>query len=132
MKRTPLKRKAGVRKKSKKSISVAKLDALARDVVFQRDGHRCIRCQNPLSIQWAHVYSRRFRCVRWDPENGMTLCAGCHFFWHDRPTEAALWFVGSYPDRAESLKKKVAEMEKPHRDDVRDRLMVELTRMEVA
>lgn len=115
MKRTPLRRtgslkrttriRAGAkdaRRRKAKLPTNAELDRLARAAVFARDGHRCLRCHKAppdVQIQWAHVYSRRFLKVRWLTDGAMTLCAGCHFWWHDRPLDAAAWFKALAPER---------------------------------
>lgn len=68
------------------------LDALARQEVFERDGHKCIMCGSERNIQWAHVLSRRHLSLRWSGTNAMTLCAGCHLHWHHQPLAATDWF----------------------------------------
>lgn len=73
----------------------AKLDALCRLLVFTRDGQRCLRTGESINLQWAHVYSRRYKILRWDPMNSMCLSAKAHFWWHDQPLEAADWWETS-------------------------------------
>lgn len=68
------------------------LDRLCREAVFARDGHKCMRCGKRDRLQWCHVYSRRYRSLRWNLLNSMTLDAGCHLFWHHRPLEAMDWW----------------------------------------
>lgn len=80
------------------------LDDLARQEVFERDEHICVRCRNPeRAVQWAHVLSRRHLCLRWNAENAMTLCAGCHLFWHHEPAMALDWYFKTYPERWERI-----------------------------
>jgi hypothetical protein len=79
-------RRAGIR------LIVKQLDALCREYVFLRDRNQCVRCGKKKNLQWAHVYSRRYRSVRWEPLNSMVLCAGCHLAWHHRPLEAVDWW----------------------------------------
>jgi 5-methylcytosine-specific restriction endonuclease McrA len=79
---------------------VRELDAIARQEVFDRDGAVCIRCSNrERAVQWAHVLSRRHLCTRWMPDNAMTLCAGCHLFWHHEPAMALDWFFKNFRER---------------------------------
>lgn len=124
MKRTALKRGPGparrtpIKRWSKREIPDQLLDDLAREIVFHRDGYRCARCDKPceqmvvtpsgkkayLGLQWAHVYSRNKKSLRWNPEGAMCLCGGCHLFWHHRPIDAIAWFEGKYPERHRRLK----------------------------
>ncbi len=97
-------------KSSKKTLSRARmvlaLDAAAREEVFARDGHLCVRCKIPgRSVQWSHVIGRRHKCVRWEPDNALTLCAGCHMFWHEYPTLSGEWFRKNWPERHERILK---------------------------
>jgi hypothetical protein len=80
------------KKRSNRSWRV-QLDALARAVVLERDGHRCVRCGSDQWVQWSHVYTRRILCLRWDPRNSKALCASCHRWWHDNPAESGPWWV---------------------------------------
>lgn len=78
------------------------LDDLARELCFARDGHRCIapKCNGAtLGIQWAHVKTRGVAYLRWDLLNNMTLCAGCHIWWHLHPSESGPWFKETFPER---------------------------------
>jgi len=69
-------------------------DDLARNFVKSRDG-RCMRCVNPdgKRLEWAHLYSRRYKLVRHDPLNAMTLCSGCHYWQTNNPLEGEEFFV---------------------------------------
>lgn len=101
------KRKNRVRSKRTRSLHRMKLDldAIARKEVFERDGGKCIRCANSdRSVQWAHVLSRRHLCLRWDADNAMTLCAGCHLFWHHEPAMAVDWFIKNFGERWERIR----------------------------
>jgi len=79
---------------------IRELDAQARQQVFDRDGAVCIRCgDRSRPVQWAHVLSRRHLCVRWLSDNAMSLCAGCHLFWHHEPALALDWFFKNFRER---------------------------------
>jgi 5-methylcytosine-specific restriction endonuclease McrA len=100
-------------------------------VVFARDGFQCIRCGKRDRLQWCHVYSRRYRSLRWNLLNSMTLCAGDHLWWHHRPLDAMAWWrekVG--PDKADrlSLAARVAGAAKLDLVAVRIFLQMELDR----
>lgn len=111
MKRSPLRRKTRLRAKSRKP-DVRELDRLARAVVFARDGNKCAWTGTTDHLQWAHVYSRRYRSVRWDPDNSMCLSAKMHLFWHHQPLRAAEWFEATYPERAKRLRLKMQSKQK--------------------
>lgn len=84
---------------------IRELDALARAEVFERDGNVCIMChKKDRAVQWAHVLSRRHPCLRWVADNAMTLCAGCHMFWHHEPAMAVEWFMKNFADRWTRIK----------------------------
>jgi hypothetical protein len=44
-----------------------------------------VRCGGPL--QCAHLFSRRYRNVRWDHRNAVPLCAGHHWYFDNHPIE---------------------------------------------
>lgn len=65
-----------------------KADKLFGQIIRSRG--RCQRCdrQPPeVSLQCAHILSRRFTATRWDENNALCLCAGCHFWAHNNPIE---------------------------------------------
>ena len=97
MKRTPLRRKTRIRaRRLRRRLEVTdkELDDACRAVVFARDGYRCRKTGQTHHLQWAHVYSRRYKSVRWDPDNGMCLSAGAHLLWHSQPAAMVLWWLG--------------------------------------
>jgi len=52
-----------------------------RDAVFERDGYTCQMCNKPSSgdIEAHHIYPwRDYPSKRFDSDNGITLCQGCH------------------------------------------------------
>lgn len=72
--------------------SVKDLDRACRAFVFNRDDNRCRKCgRRDGKLDWAHIYSRRYRTVRHDPMNSLVLCAGCHLWQHANPLEAMRW-----------------------------------------
>ncbi len=83
---------------------IKQLDALARERCFERDLYKCVRCGSGRFIQWAHVVTRGCKTLRWDLDNNLTLCGGCHaFWWHKEPIEAVHWFAHKFPERYEHL-----------------------------
>lgn len=58
-------------------------------------GHceNCGRTYAEVQLQCAHWIGRRFRNTRWDPDNAFCLCARCHFYFGDHPTEFGRWAI---------------------------------------
>ncbi len=90
MKRTRLRRRKLV---ARGTVTDKMLDDACRAVVFARDGYRCRKTGQTHQLQWAHVYSRRYKSVRWDPDNSLCLGAGVHLWWHHQPVAAAQWWL---------------------------------------
>lgn len=85
---------------------VKKLDKLFSKIVRSRG--ECEKCGKKTNLQCAHIYSRKHKNLRWDEENALCLCGGCHmFWWHLEPAVAIRW-CESVRD-FEYLDKKMAE-----------------------
>ena len=72
------------------------------------------------NLQWHHVFPRDYMATRWDLDNSICLCKGCHLYWHLNPLEAEDWiksYIGevkylSLRAKANSIKQwKIYEME---------------------
>jgi hypothetical protein len=88
------KAKKKAKKVSRKTI-INKLDKLMSEQIRARGMcERCGRKANEVQLQCAHIYSRSYKHLRWDPENLLCLCSGCHFWWHLNPVEAIIWVGG--------------------------------------
>ena len=73
------------RKKTDKQKMEAVLDELYREYIRERAMGLvggCQRCLQPkrtyMELQTHHFQSCRKKTVRWDPQNGVGLCGGCH------------------------------------------------------
>ena len=64
-------------KKKKKSTDKILLDLWAEAVKI-RAGYKCEYCGNLKTLNSHHIFSRRHRATRWDIDNGICLCSGCH------------------------------------------------------
>ena len=94
------------KKARQRARMVKELDEAARLAVFERDEHLCVRCRIPgRAVQWSHVIGRRHKNIRWEADNALTLCAGCHMWWHEYPTLSGEWFRKNWPDRYERIHK---------------------------
>lgn len=99
----PAKRRVGKHGRERRK-AILQLDALARAEVFARDNELCQRCLDPYrKVQWAHMISRRHLCIRWESDNALSLCAGCHMWFDGYPLLSGDWFKKNYPDRAERI-----------------------------
>lgn len=93
----PPRKKPIRRKPSKARASTKELDTLCREVVMERDKN-CRLCTSgglaPTAdirrrqLQWCHIFSRRYKWMRWDLDNSMILCAGHHLWQHHNPALA--------------------------------------------
>lgn len=111
------------------------LDKLCREVVFLRDGHKCVMCEMGFPggggvLQWCHVQSRRYLSVRWDTRNSFAGCAGHHLFWHHRPLEAVRWWEKFFPDRSSAIRWKMATPQKVDRELIKLQLELERKKLE--
>jgi 5-methylcytosine-specific restriction endonuclease McrA len=85
------------------------LDDLCRRLVFLRDRFLCVKClhqtkrRNGDRLQWAHIHTRGVHSLRWEPDNSVCLCSGCHLKGHLHPTEFSRWFESAYPERVKYL-----------------------------
>ena len=97
MKRSPLKRKTPLRKRSAKTLT-AELDKLFSKYIRQHGkceaagyeyNGRVIACSDRLEC--AHLKSRRHKAIRWDPINARCLCNSHHRFFTEHPDEWTRW-----------------------------------------
>jgi len=102
MKRSPLKR-SSIKKRRKKSrvspgISMGTLDRLWSKVIRNRDKFTCQVCgRSDRRVEAAHCFGRGRRSVRYDLDNGATMCGGpnnrvCHRWMDEHDTEKKYWF----------------------------------------
>ena len=57
-----------------------KLDDAWAKLVKLKAGNKCEYCGKTDRLNSHHVYSRSNRSVRWDIDNGYSLCVGHHVF----------------------------------------------------
>ena len=63
-----------------------------------RSVNRCEYCGKRESLNAHHIFGRKNLSVRWDLNNGVCLCAGCHVFnthfsAHQTPTLFTEWII---------------------------------------
>jgi len=85
-----------------------KLDKLWSKEIHERDIY-CQVCGDSKNLNAHHIVGRRNRTLRWDLDNGILLCAGCHTFRtksaHQNPRWFQEWFASEFPNRDAHLKK---------------------------
>lgn len=80
------------KKKPKRMTLRNKCDKLFSLYIRGRD-KVCVRCGTSDRLQCAHVFSRRYLKVRFDPRNAFALCAGCHKYLTDYPIQHEDFFI---------------------------------------
>lgn len=72
----------------------AKADKLFSQIIRERGAcERCGKGPDQAQLQCAHIISRRYNATRWDEENCLCLCGGCHFWAHQQPIAFGLWVI---------------------------------------
>ncbi len=61
-------------------------DTAWSELIRKRDP-MCRWCEKRVSNQAHHIFGRRASNTRWDPENGLGICAGCHMHGHEWPLD---------------------------------------------
>ncbi len=109
------------------------LDKLFSIIIRSRG--KCERCGKTNPLNTAHIFSRRNLATRWDKNNTLCLCVGCHFWGHQNPIlfaefvkeklgneeyeklkrksiEIRKWTIGELEELLEKFKKEVEECQK--------------------
>lgn len=70
--------------------------------VRERDNHTCVKCENKERLHAHHVKSfKEYPELRYDLNNGITLCVSCHQKEHKRPFPSWLFGQEEIPKSAE-------------------------------
>jgi hypothetical protein len=90
-----------------KLTEINKLDKLWREAIHSRDKFCQVCHQTESRLNAHHVIGRRNQNLRWELQNGILLCAGCHTFKttsaHQDPLWFSEWFQQEYPERYEYI-----------------------------
>lgn len=65
-------------------IRISPLDSKFSKLVRLKAGNKCVVCWKP-ATQIHHFYGRRYKGLRYDFENCLSLCFGCHRKFHENP-----------------------------------------------
>ena len=89
-------------RRTPKSIK-ASCDKLFSQLVRSRKS--CEKCGDKRyeQLHTAHIHSRKYGSIRFEELNALSLCARCHRWAHDNPTEFTKWIDKSYPGRTDLL-----------------------------
>ena len=90
------KQKAKTKKANSVSSLTKKADKLWSEAVKIEYNHECQYCWKKEYLNSHHLFTRARRATRWDIDNGMCLCSGCHtlsskFSAHQTPLEFFEW-----------------------------------------
>ncbi len=56
----------------------------------------CVTCGATDGLQWAHLFTARFRSTRWDVANFAAQCPGCNLKHEHDPYPYIKWFTSKY------------------------------------
>ena len=87
-------------------IKLDGLDILFSQFIRRRTGGYCERCgkfNGWKRLQTSHFIGRAKRSVRWDEDNAVGLCFGCHQYFTSHPLEHTEWFKKRLGDRFDLL-----------------------------
>lgn len=88
-------RRTGIARTSKRRAGISAADWRRFLREWERRIHArdqwCQRCGSTEWLQCHHVYTKRLQRLRCDPRNGVLLCRGCHFWWHNLAQGGEQW-----------------------------------------
>lgn len=74
-------------------IRLDPLDRLFSEYIRLRANNKCERCgAYSKRLQCSHYFGRARKSVRYDEENAVALCFGCHQYFTSYPLEHTEWF----------------------------------------
>lgn len=96
------------KKTSARGRIVKECDGLVKQIVFARDGFKCMKCGRGAEetvLHPAHVFPKgKYQRMRFMPVNVLCLCLADHLYWaHKDPIGFTEWFREKYPERYTGL-----------------------------
>ena len=90
------------------NIKISKLDRLFSQYIRSRDGWKCQRCGSQFKppttgLHCSHFHGRGKKSVRFDPENCVALCHGCHSYFTANPLLHVQFFQKRLGKRFDAL-----------------------------
>lgn len=106
-------------------IKLDLLDKLFSEYIRKRSKGYCQRCGrfygNWKQLQTSHFYGRSRKSVRWDEDNAVALCFGCHQYFTSHPLEHTEWFTAHLGEHEfQELSHRARQIGKP------DKLLLEI------
>jgi len=99
------------KRKNKRRKIKDELDKLFSIII--RNKGKCERCGEISPLNTAHIFSRRNLATRWDKNNALCLCVGCHFWAHQNPILFTEFIKEKIGDKKyEELKEKSIKIKK--------------------
>ena len=120
-------------------IKVTESDRWFSKCVRHRDNWTCQHCQvvypmGSRGLECAHIYGRRHKSVRWDPDNAVSLCTRCHMDFTGEPVSFTQWITNLLGEGHMSLllekKNQILKVNKQIRADISKHYREEYRRME--
>ena len=91
----------------KKYNPIRYCDDLWAEWVKLRDGKKCVKCGTEFELHSHHIIKRGVWNLRYDIDNGLTLCFYDHFHWlRQNPMDYIKWLNDKYPGLLDKLELK--------------------------
>ena len=109
-----------------KKTEIKKLDKRWGMMIREGADETCEVCGNPGNNPH-HIIGRRNFATRWDLDNGICLCSGCHTMRRQSAHQDPMWFsewimAKRGEDWYKALRKKSVEVYKGNYEEINDRL----------
>ena len=121
-------------------IKISKLDKLFSDLIRRRDDWRCRKCKRQhdsedsysrMGLHCSHFFGRSNKGTRFDPLNCLSLCMGCHLYFHAHPIEHTEWFKSQITEKEfDELNRKARAAVKIDLEEIREWIKQELKLLE--
>jgi hypothetical protein len=101
-----MRKRHGIKRKSDRQRLVEDADQWVKAVVLQRQGEKCLKCNQIKPLHAAHILSKGAHpSLRFELENVIGLCMKDHIFWcHRDPVGFTDWIEERFPGRLARLK----------------------------
>ncbi len=117
-----------------------KFDKMMSDLIRCRANWTCERCGKEYpeghrgGLEHSHIWGRRRHSVRWEPDNGLALCTGCHRHVSANPIDHE-WLAGLRLGKTRCAEirlqaNSVRRWKKWEKDELYEKMKSEFKRME--